>query len=98
MDDTGDGDVKLSTILHWLPSIWPRSVAPALEATVTAPFEGDKDVEATVIPQLYGGLSKLGHVALAAGVEIPLTDLAYDYRIRVFLLWDIADGPFWTGW
>ena len=38
------------------------------------------------------------HVALAVGVEVPLTDMEYDYRIRTFLLWDIADGPFWVGW
>ena len=51
-----------------------------------------------MIPQLYAGLSKGGHVAFAFGVEIPLTDEAYHYRIRTFLLWDIADGPFWRGW
>ncbi len=38
-------------------------------------------------------------MALAIGVELPLTDdLDYDYRIHSFLLWDIADGPFWKGW
>jgi mono/diheme cytochrome c family protein len=98
VDDTGDGEATLSGILHWMPSIWPRSVSPALELTVTEPFDSAKDTGATAIPQLYFGLSKLGHVALALGVEVPITDLEYDYRIHTFLLWDIADGPFWRSW
>jgi mono/diheme cytochrome c family protein len=97
VDDTGDGNVKISGIVHWTPSPWPRSLMPALEATLTTPFSSGK-THATVIPQLYAGLSRLGHVAVAVGVEIPLTDLDYGYRIRSFLLWDIADGPFWGGW
>ena len=41
---------------------------------------------------------ELGHVALAVGVEVPLTDLDYSYRLHSFLLWYIADGPFWDAW
>jgi len=93
-----DGEVELAGVFHWLSSPWPRSVSPALEFTVTEPFTSDRSTRSTVIPQLYAGLSKGGHVALAVGVEVPLTDLPYDYRIRTFLLWDIADGPFWVGW
>lgn len=98
VDDAGDGEATLTGIFHYMPSVWPRSAAPALELTVTEPFPSEDDTEATVIPQLYIGLSKLGHVALSLGVEVPVTDLDYDYRIRTFLLWDIADGPFWVGW
>jgi hypothetical protein len=43
-------------------------------------------------------MSKRGHVSLTAGVEIPLRGADYDWRGHTFLLWDIADGPFWEGW
>ncbi len=97
VDDADEGEAKLAGILHWMRSPWPRSTTPALEATVTAPFSGG-DTQVTLIPQLYFGLSKLGHVALAVGVEVPLTDLDYEYRIHSFLLWDLADGALWDGW
>jgi cytochrome c553 len=98
VDAAGEGEALLSGIFHWMPSPWPRSVSPALELTLTEPFSSNGNTEATAIPQLYFGLSKGGHVALALGVEAPLTDIDYDYRIHTFLLWDIADGPFWAGW
>jgi cytochrome c553 len=97
VDDVDKGEVKLSGIVHWMRSEWPRGVFPALEATITSPLSKG-DTEATLIPQLYFGLSKLGHVALAVGVELPLTDLDYEYRIHSFLLWDLADGMLWDGW
>jgi len=97
-NDVGNGEAELTGVFHWMPSQWPRSVSPALEFTVTEPFTSDRSTRSTVIPQLYAGLSKLGHVAFAVGVEVPVTDLPYDYRIRTFLLWDIADGVFWRGW
>jgi mono/diheme cytochrome c family protein len=97
VDDVDTGETTLSAILHWMRSPLPRAAFPALEATVTEPF-GRGDTEITLIPQLYFGLTKGGHVALALGVEVPLTDLDYDYRLHSFLLWDIADGPFWKGW
>lgn len=97
-DDLDAGSTTLEAIVHWLRSPWPRSIAPALEATVSQPFDGDFDTVATVIPQLYVGLSKGGHVALSVGAELPLTDESWDVRVRTFLLWDIADGPFWKGW
>jgi hypothetical protein len=97
-DEFGDGDVKLSAVVHWMPSPWPRSAAPALEMTWKEPFSSGDDREVSAIPQLFVGLNRRGHVAFTAGVELPLTDTDYDYRVRTFLLWDIADGPFWQGW
>ena len=98
VDEVGDGEARLSGIFHWMPSMWPRSVSPALELAVTEPFDRDRDTEVTLLPQLYFGLTKGGHVAFVIGAELPLTDLDYDYRIHAFILWDIADGPFWVGW
>ena len=97
VDEPETGEVSLRGVVHWLPSPWPRALTPGLELTLTEPLTGD-DLAATVIPQLYSGLSKGGHVALAVGVELPLTNEAWDYRVRTFLLWDIADGPWWQGW
>jgi hypothetical protein len=96
-DDFGEGEAEARGVFHFLPSPWPRSVIPGLELTLSEPFS-EGDTTATAIPQLYAGLSKGGHVALAFGVELPLTDEAFDYKLRSFLLWDIADGPFWKGW
>lgn len=98
VDDTSLGDVKLSAVVHWLPTPFPRGVFPGLEWTVTQPFSSGRELEASVLPQLYFGLSRRGHVALSVAVELPLTGLDYDYRIRSFLLWDMADGPLWEGW
>jgi len=50
------------------------------------------------VPQLRFGLSKPGHIAFTMGVELPLTGENYDYRLRAYLLWDMADGPVWQGW
>jgi len=96
--DFGAGDAVVSAVLHYQPSPWPRGVIPGLEGKVTVPFESEADVAASLIPQLLVGLSKLGHVRWGLGVEIPVTGIDYDYRIRTFLLWDYADGPFWASW
>ena len=96
-DDVDAGDVALSGAVHWTPSPWPRSLSPGLEGTVTIPFDGS-DLSATLLPQALVGLTKGGHVALAVGVEVPVTGIDWDYRLHAFLLWDFADGPFWAGW
>jgi len=93
-----DGDAEFSGIVHWMTTPWPRGIFPGLEGTVAVPFSAREEVGVTLIPQVYFGLSRAGHVALTVGVEIPVTDLSYNYRIRSFLLWDIGDGPFWRGW
>lgn len=96
-DDVDAGDVALSGAVQWTPNPWPRSLSPGLEGTVTIPFDGS-DLEATLLPQALVGLTKGGHVALAVGVEVPVTGIDWDYRLHAFLLWDFADGPFWAGW
>jgi hypothetical protein len=98
LDDVDRGAARLRGILHLMTSQYPRSITPGLELVVAEPFESELDTEVTVIPQLFAGLSKGGHVVFTAGVELPLSDEEWDYRIRTFLLWDIADGPFWKGW
>lgn len=97
-EGTRQGDLQFSGAVHWMTTPWPRGVFPGLEATWTLPFGPGASWESTLLPQALVTLSRAGHVALAAGVEIPLTDLDYRYRLRWFLLWDVADGPFWKGW
>ncbi len=99
-EDVEAGDVEMAAAVHWLPTPWPRGVFPGIELTATAPFDsGDRDMlRWTVIPQLNFGLSRRGHVRAAAGVEIPLNEREYDFRLHFYLLWDFADGMFWQGW
>jgi mono/diheme cytochrome c family protein len=99
-EDASEGDVELAAMVHWIPTPWPRGIFPGVELTATAPFEpGERDaLQWTVLPQLNFGLSRRGHVRAAAGVELPLNDRTYDFRLHFYLLWDFADGMFWEGW
>lgn len=99
-EDASEGDVEVAAMVHWLPTPWPRGIFPGVELTATAPFEpGDRDaLQWTVLPQLNFGLSRRGHVRAAAGVELPLNERTYDFRLHFYLLWDFADGKFWEGW
>src|SRR5439155_489311 len=48
-------------------------------------------------PTLYLPLSRRGHVALGAGVEIPVAGTRpFDWRLGTFLLWEYRDGPLWA--
>jgi hypothetical protein len=51
------------------------------------------------VPQAQVSLSKLQHVRLDMGVQLPVNER--DQRGRVFhlyLLWDWFDGPLFSGW
>lgn len=98
LEDAGDGRVRLSEAVHWLTTNRPRGLFPALEVTGWVPFSSEAELGMSLTPQLFWAMSKRGHVALTAGVEIPLRGAEYDWRGHTFLLWDIADGPFWEGW
>ena len=100
IDDFDNGELELSGIVHYTWTPWPRRVFPALEATATVPFDNDNrdSVQWTLLPQVRIGLTRGGHVALNLGVEIPLSDQAYDSRLHVTLLWDFADGSFFSDW
>lgn len=96
---------ELAAIVHWVHSPWPRNVFPALEVVGEVPFERGSGAERkaavqwSALPQVRIGLSKLGHVALNAGVELPLNDRdRYDWRAYVYLIWDFADGGFFDAW
>ncbi len=98
LEDAATGKVQLSEAVHWLTTNLRRGVFPGVEVTGWLPFDSDEDWGVSVTPQLFWAMSKRGHVVLTAGVEIPLRGAEYDFRGHTFLLWDIADGPFWEGW
>ncbi len=95
---TDGGDLEVSGVFHFATSQWPRSVTPGVELILSTPFDSDEDVFASVLPQMLIGLSKSGHVSFALGAELPLTETDWSYRMHAFLLWDFADGMFWSGW
>lgn len=95
---TTDGDLELSGAFHFATSQWPRSATPGVELIMVAPFDSERDVRASVLPQVLIGMSKSGHVSFGLGAELPLTGIDWSYRLHAFLLWDFADGAFWQGW
>ena len=102
LEDSDNGSAEFAGIVHWVHSPWPRNVFPALEMVAEVPFDtipGEDSVQWTVLPQARFGISKRGHVALNAGVEIPLNERdRYDWRAYVYLIWDFADGGFFEAW
>jgi mono/diheme cytochrome c family protein len=76
-----------------------RIVSPIVELTGTRDLVSGAPVDWNVVPQFQLTLSALQHVRLGVGTDIPLTQR--DTRstlIRVYLLWDTADGPLLQGW
>ena len=73
-----------------------QGLFPGLELLAETPLNGDPAV-LSLVPTLYAGLTKLGHVAVSAGWEIPVVgERQYDARIVAFFLWEYADGGiFW---
>ncbi len=68
---------------------------PSVELLSEVPMDGSPAV-LSVVPALYTGITKLGHVAVSVGTELPLVgDRSYDYRIVAFFLWEYADGGMW---
>jgi len=105
LEDSDHGSAEFAGIVHWVHSPLPRTVFPALELVAEVPFERgvgpDKKsaVQLSILPQVRIGLNKRGHVALNAGLELPLNDRErYDWRGYVYLIWDFADGGFFEGW
>jgi hypothetical protein len=69
---------------------------PGLELLAETPLNGDPAV-LSLVPTLYAGISKLGHVAVSVGAEFPIAgERSYDARVVAFFLWEYADGGiFW---
>ena len=105
VDDVSHGSLELSGVVHWIPSLWPRSIKPGLEVVSSFPLDrgsgaGRKDFAlVSLIPQAQIGLNKRGHVMLNAAFEVPVNETErYDYRGYLYLIWDFADGGLFEGW
>lgn len=74
-----------------------RSWSPQIELLLAKPAGGVAEWD--VVPQMQVSLSKLQHVAVAAGVRIPLTQRGErGVSVLSYLLWDWFDGPFTSFW
>lgn len=65
-------------------------------------FEADTKVEGeardtySLTPQIYKGLSRSGHIAVAVGAKIPIAGArTFDYQVGAFLLWEYMEGGLW---
>ncbi len=75
-----------------LKQAWVPSVEVEALQNVTA-----KQHNLFVTPEIYKGLSKRGHIAVAVGAQIPVAGDAdpFEYRVLAFLLWEYTDGGLW---
>lgn len=82
----------LSYPLSPLKQAWVPSVEVEALQDVTA-----KQHNLFVTPQIYKGVSRRGHIAVAVGAQIPVAGDAdpFDYRVLAFLLWEYTDGGLW---
>ncbi len=84
--------------LTWVAGVGRRMgrVAPELEATGTAPRGGGSTV--TLVPQLWMQLSRLGHVAMSLGLQVPVKRPDKRAKLAAFMLWDYGDAGLLKGW
>jgi len=74
-----------------------RQWSPIAEVTVAKP-RGDA-AEWTLVPQMQVSLSKLQHVLLSVGVNVPLNERQdRKPQLLTYLLWDWFDGGFFQFW
>jgi mono/diheme cytochrome c family protein len=73
-----------------------QGLFPGLELVAEAPLDGSP-ATLSLVPTLYAGITRLGHVAVSVGSEFPVVgNRSYDARIVAFFLWEYADGGiFW---
>lgn len=73
-----------------------QGLFPGLELLAEAPLDGSP-ATLSLVPTLYTGITRLGHVAFSVGSEFPVVGhRPYDARIVAFFLWEYADGGiFW---
>ncbi len=72
-------------------------VVPMLEAGWSVPREGQQTL--ALFPQFWVQLSRLGHVAASAGLELPVAGPdPHRAKLVAFVLWDFGDAPLLKGW
>src|SRR5437899_3356317 len=76
---------------------YKKSPVPALELEQSHALDASVHAATLLAPTLYLPLSRRGHVALGAGVAIPIAGTRpFAWRLGAFLLWEYRDGPLWA--
>jgi hypothetical protein len=76
-----------------------RAWSPMIELLGAREFESGVRTEWDVVPQVQITLSKRQHVAMSAGVRLPVTERdERSMQVITYLLWDWFDGGFLDGW
>jgi len=76
---------------------YKKCPVPALELEQSQDLDGAVHAATVLGPTLYMPLSRRGHVALGAGVQLPVAGThPFDWRVGTFLLWEYRDGPLWA--
>ena len=76
---------------------YKKCPVPALELEQSQALDASVHAATLLAPTFYLPLSRRGHVALGAGVEIPVAGARpFDWQLGAFLLWEYRDGPLWA--
>jgi hypothetical protein len=76
---------------------YKKRPVPALEVEQSQDLDGGVRAATLLAPTCYLPLSRRGHVALAAGAQLPVAGRRpFDWRVGAFVLWEYRDGPLWA--
>ena len=76
---------------------YKKCIVPAIELEQSQALDAAVHAATLLAPALYLPLSRRGHVALGVAGELPVAGTRpFDWRLGAFLLWEYADGPFWS--
>jgi cytochrome c553 len=76
-----------------------RLYTPMLELTGTHDYTAGVGTDLNLIPEMQVTLSKRQQIRAAAGVSAPVTNSSdRKPQIIFYVLWDWAEGNFWSGW
>jgi len=74
-----------------------KSAVVGMEFQQTQSLDSSAHADTVIGPEFYLPLSRRGHVALGVAAQLPIAGVRpYDWLFGSFLLWDFADGPFWS--
>lgn len=91
----GAPELRVSFLSMLTPFDSKHGVFPGLEVFVKKNLSAS-DYSLSLIPQVYWGITKRGHLALSLGAEIPIAGTRpFDGKIVAFFLWDYVDGGLW---
>ncbi len=95
-DSRADRGVSYRFALSYPLSPLKRAWVPSLEVETLQDVTA-KQHHLFLTPEIYKGISKRGHLAVAVGAQIPVAGDAdpFDYRVLGFFLWEYTDGGLW---